>query len=322
MFLVEDLFDNYGKKLGLELVSGSKGLKRKITVPESQRPGLALSGYLKNHAGKRILLFGKVEVNYLKDLPPQKRTERLEDLLNNPTPAVILARRYRPPRELSEVCERKQIPLFRSQLTTMHLFNRLNLYLSEEFAPSLTCHGTLVEVFGVGLLIKGDSAVGKSEAALGLIERGHRLISDDVVKIFKREAGYVEGTGAGLTRHHMEIRGIGIVNVAHLYGVVCVRECKCIDLVVKLEPWNDETFYDRVGMEDNYTEILGIKVPFSVMPVKPGRDVVLLLETIALNRRLKDMGYNSAKELNNKLLHVLSQRQGLNPAALLETTGQ
>lgn len=309
MYLVENLYDSHGERLGLELVAGRGGMLRQIKVPEAHRPGLSLSGYLKSHAGKRILIFGKVEIEYLYDLEPAVRIERLKALLETDVPAVIVARRYLPPKELQKLCEKYQIPLFRAKLTTMNLLSKLTLLLTEEFASSVSLHGTLVEVFGVGVLIQGDSSVGKSEAALGLIERGHRLISDDVVKVKKREGTYLEGSGAELTRHHMEIRGIGIINVANLYGAVCVRDHKSIDLVVKLEVWDDHNFYDRVGLDENACDILGIKIPNHILPVKPGRDVVLLLETIALNHRLKAMGYNSAKEFNSKLLALISTKK-------------
>lgn len=308
MYLVKDLYERHGKRLGLELTAGKAGVNRRIKVPEAQRPGLSLSGYLKNHAEKRILIFGKVEIEYLRDLDPQVRIERLEAILTPNTPAVITARRYRPPKELRAICERLSVPLFRTNLSTMNLLSKLTLLLTEEFAPSVSCHGTLVEVFGVGVLIQGDSAVGKSEAALGLVERGHRLISDDIVKVKKREGVYLEGSGAALTRHHMEIRGIGIINVANLYGAVCVRNQKSIDIVVRLEVWQDDHFYDRIGLEDKFTKILDIKLPYHVLPVKPGRDVVLLLETIALNHRLKDMGYNSAQEFSSKVLELTASK--------------
>ncbi len=308
MYLVEDLYKQHGERLGLELVAGKSGMKRRIKVPEAHRPGLALAGYLKSHAGKRITIFGKVEIEYLRDLAPPVRVKCLNDILSTPTPAVIVARRYRPPKELMSLCEKHAIPLFRASMTTMNLLSKLTLLLTEEFAPSMSCHGTLVEVFGVGVLIQGDSSVGKSEAALGLIERGHRLISDDIVKVKKRESSYLEGFGAELTRHHMEIRGIGIINVAHLYGAVCVRDNKSIDIVVKLETWDDQNFYDRVGLDEKYCDMLGVKLPFHILPVKPGRDVVLLLETIALNHRLKGMGYNSAKEFNAKLLNMIATK--------------
>ena len=308
-YLVEDLYKRHGERLGLELVAGRAGQSRRIKVPEAHRPGLSLSGYLKSHADKRILIFGRVEIEYLRDLDPKVRIEHLKPILTDQTPAVIVARRYRPPKELHHICEKNNIPLFRANMSTMNLLSKLALLLTEEFSPSISCHGTLVEVFGVGVLIQGDSSVGKSEAALGLLERGHRLISDDIVKVKKREGNYVEGCGAELTRHHMEIRGIGIINVAHLYGAVCVRDNKSIDLVVELEVWDDGHFYDRVGIDEKYCDILDVQVPYHILPVKPGRDVVLLLETIALNHRLKGMGYNSAKEFNSKLTEMIAVKQ-------------
>lgn len=308
MYRVEDFYHRHGKRLGLELIAGKSGIRRVIKVPEAHRPGLSLGGYLKSHAFKRILLFGKIEIEYLRDLEPEVRVKRLEDVLTSATPAVIVTRGCRPPKELIALCEQKKMPLMRASLPTMDLLGKLLILLHEEFARSISCHGTLVEVFGVGVLIKGDSSVGKSEAALGLIERGHRLISDDVVRVKKREGSYLEGSGAELTRHHMEIRGIGIINVANLYGAVCVRDQKSIDIVVELEEWDDEHFYDRVGLDEKRCDILGIKIPYHVLPVKPGRDVVLLLETIALNHRLKGMGYNSAKEFNAKLLETMSEK--------------
>lgn len=308
MYTVQEFFDKYGENLGLELIVGKNGLKRPIKLPEVQRPGLSLAGYLKNHASKRVIIFGKVEILYLRDLNKQVRLERLRGILTAHTPAVIVSRRYRPPKELVAFCEQDGIPLFRGSMTTMNLISKMTFLLSEEFSPSMTCHGTLVEAFGVGILIQGNSSVGKSEAALGLIERGHRLISDDVVKVKVREGSYLEGSGPELTRHLMEIRGIGIINVAHLYGAVCVRDDKRLDLVVKLEEWDDRHFYDRIGLDEKYLDILGISVPYHVLPVKPGRDVVLLLETIALNHRLKEMGYHSAKEFNAKLLETISKK--------------
>lgn len=304
MYFVKDLYERHAKKLGLELKAGKTGINKRIKVPEVQRPGLSLSGYLKNLAAKRILIFGKVEIEYIRDLDPEIRVSRLEAIMTEHTPAIIITRRYHPPKELRVLAEKRSIPLFRTNLSTMNLLSKLTLLLTEDFAPSTSCHGTLVEVFGVGVLIQGDSAVGKSESALGLIERGHRLISDDIVKVKKKEGSYLEGSGAPLALHHMEIRGIGIINVAHLYGAVCVRNEKSIDIVVRLEVWQDDQFYDRIGLEQKYTTILDIKLPFHVLPVKPGRDVVLLLETIALNHRLKEMGYHSAQEFNAKVLEL------------------
>lgn len=308
MYLVEDLYTCHGDILSLELYAGEEHLSKPIKVPEAQRPGLSLSGYLKSHAYKRILIFGRVEIEYLRSLDRKTRIERLENILSMQVPAIIVSRRFRPPKELIQLCEKYQIPLFRTPMSTMNLITKLTMLLVEEFSPSITCHGTLVEVFGVGVLIQGDSSVGKSEAALGLIERGHRLITDDVVRIKRREGGQLEGFGADLTRHHMEIRGIGIINVANLYGAVCVRDHKSIDLAVELEHWDEDRFYDRVGLEERTKSFLNVHLPFHLLPVKPGRDVVLLLETIALNHRLKNMGYNSAKEFNLRLRKEIERK--------------
>jgi HPr kinase/phosphorylase len=308
MYLVSDFYTKYKEELDLVLVSKTFCLNRKIKKPEVHRPGLSLTGYLKNFSSGRVIVFGKVEVDYLKELQGKVKRSRLEQILSEKTPVVIVAHRHRPPSELVEICEKKKIPLFRSSLSTMTMISTLTLLLVEEFSPQMTLHATLVEVFGIGVLIRGDSAVGKSEAALGLIERGHRLITDDVVKIKKTKEQSLIGCGPDLTRHMMEIRGVGIINVAHLYGAVCVRSDKRIDIVVKLEPWDDQQYYDRIGTNKN-CDILGIHVPFHTLPVKPGRDVVLLIETISLNERLKGMGYNSAQEFNKKLLQAIEEKK-------------
>lgn len=308
MYLVQQLYEQHGKYLGLELLAGKKGLGRRIHKPEVHRPGLSLSGFLKSFVSARMLIFGKQELEYLRELDAETKVQRLKSILSPSTPAVIVARSLRPPKELVEICEKSEISLFRAKASATSLISRISFVLMEEFSPVITLHGTLVEIFGIGVLIQGESCVGKSEAALGLIERGHRLISDDIVRVTRRE-GFLVGKGADLTRHLMEIRGIGIINVAHLYGAICVRPDKALDLVVKLEEWDDQHFYDRVGLDERFIDILGLSLPHHVLPVKPGRDVVLLLETIALNQRLKNMGYHSAKEFNAKLLDTLSRRQ-------------
>jgi len=306
---VYHFFNKYKVVLDLHFIETKDVVKKILKVPEVERPGLALAGYLKGHSHHRILLFGKMEIEYLNDLHGTLRLERLKGVLSKKVPAVIITDGLKAVEELKQVCEDCGIPLLGSTQDTMCLFNQITVLLAEEFSPSVSCHGTLVEAFGVGLLIQGDSSIGKSEAALGLIERGHRLISDDVVRIKKRKGGYLEGTGPELTRHLLEIRGIGIINVANIYGAVCVSESQRIDLIVKLEEWDDNHFYDRVGLEEKYCDILGVKVLHHVLPVKPGRDVVLLLETIILNHRLKEMGYNSAKEFNVKLLETIAKKE-------------
>ncbi len=309
MYTLKDFQERHGGDLQLQLIAGAKGLKRRITVPEAHRPGLALAGYLDGYADRRILVMGRVEIRYLRSLPERTRLQRLRALLSRRTPAIIVARRLQPPKDMIELCENAQVPLFRSPLRTADVWSRVTVMLSEEFAPSTCMHGTLVEVFGVGVLIEGEASVGKSEAALGLIERGHRLISDDIVKIRRQENGFLEGSGDALTRHHMEIRGIGIINVATLYGAVCVRGSKRVDTVVRLEEWNDQHCYDRVGLDEKCCDILSLQIPLHILPVKPGRDVVLLIETIALNTRLKQMGRHSAKEFNERLLATIERNR-------------
>lgn len=308
MYLVQQFYEQHGKTLGLDILAGVSGLKKRIKKREVQRPGLSLAGYKKGFAPSRILIIGKQEIQYLEALDPETRKIRLASIFSTTTPAIILAKGCTAPKELLHLADQHQIPLFKARSDATDLISNITFLLMEKFAPGLTLHGTLVEVFGIGVLIQGDSSIGKSEAALGLIERGHRLITDDLVRVRKREGGVLIGHGPELTRHLMEIRGIGIINVAYLYGAVCVRPDKRIDLVVKLEEWNDQNFYDRVGLDEKFIDILDVNVPYHVLPVKPGRDVVLLLETIALNHRLKDMGYNSAKEFNSKLLTTLTQR--------------
>ena len=309
MYSVEELYRQEKKDLKIQLVTGEKGLTKGIKRAEAQRPGLSLTGLLKGFVFSRILILGKQESSFLRGFDSKERAKILKTILKPVTPAVILSSSAKPSKELVSICDAYKIPLFQSELQATNLLSKVTFLLAEELCPKTTLHGTLVEVFGVGLLVQGESSVGKSEAALGLVERGHRLISDDIVRVKKKEGSSLLGYGPELTRHLMEIRGIGIINVAHLYGAVCVRKDKRIDIIVKLEPWDEEHFYDRVGLEEKFIEVIGVDVPHHVLPVKPGRDVVLLLETIALNHRLKSTGYNSAREFNDKLLETISRKQ-------------
>jgi len=309
MYTVQEFYDNHKKELSLALEAGGEGLDRRIRKPEAHRPGLSLTGEMRRFETARLIIIGRHELDFLRKFDTLTCKTRLSEILTPLTPAVIVARGRIPPKELVELCEKQQLPLFRSPERATKLLSRVAFLLLEEFAPTTTLHGTLVEIFGVGVLIQGDSSVGKSEAALGLIEKGHRLISDDVVKVKKNEHFQLVGSGPEITRHLMEIRGIGIVNVAHLYGAVCVRPNKVIDLVVKLEEWDSQHFYDRVGLEQKYIDFLDTSIPYHLVPLKPGRDIVLLLETIALNHRLREMGYNSAREFNAKLIEAISKRE-------------
>jgi HPr kinase/phosphorylase len=294
-------------RLMLRLIAGEKGLKRRITVPELNRPGLALAGYFEYFASRRPQVLGKAEVTYLNSMKAGQRRSRIRRLFKQRIPCVIVARNYLPPKELIEEAEVENIPLFRSKMITMALINKATIFLEDEFSPSTTLVGNLLEVFGVGILIRGKSGVGKSECALGLIKRGHRLIADDVVKIKLKEGKYLIGRGPNVVKHHMEIRGLGIINVQALYGVTCIKESQEIAIVITLEEWQSDKEYERLGLEDKAFEILGQSLAHIVIPVRPGRDIVLLVEAAALNQRLKKMGKHPVRMLDRELIKVMKR---------------
>lgn len=305
---VSDFCDSLKASLSLGVVAGHDGLSRRIRVPEVNRPGIALTGYFNYFASKRIQVIGKVEYNYLSTLNPEVRRRIYTQLMEKNIPCVIFARRYRPHKELIELGNKMNVPVIRSGRITMHIVNKASAFLEDEFAPTTCMSGTLMEVFGLGILITGKSGVGKSECALALIEKSHRLVSDDVVKIRKRDLELV-GFGEKLTRHHMEVRGLGIINVQTLFGAGCVREMKKIDLVANLEEWDPNREYDRLGLDERTVSILGVRVPHLLIPVKPGRDLCLILETAALSQRLKLMGYYTAREFNRELLLHIQKKK-------------
>jgi HPr kinase/phosphorylase len=288
--ILKSFIEKNEEYLGLECLFGEEYLSRKLEAPECERPGLSLFGHLRGFSKRRILLFGKAETAFLERQTAKQRYEILKNILTGKTPCIILCRKLSPSKEMLNLCVAHKIPLLRSFFSTIQVMNRLITALMDAFSPVSSCHGSLMEIFGIGVLIQGDAAVGKSEAALGLVERGHRLVSDDIVKLRSCEGGrYLEGSGVDTSLHRMEIKGIGIINVASQYGMRAVREKKILDLVVKLEVWNDSHFYDRKDLNASTISLLGLEVPFHILPVKPGRNVVLLLETLALNHKLKEL---------------------------------
>jgi len=308
-FSVEDLKKKYGDELDLRLVAGFDGIDHLIHNPIVQLPGVSLTGFLESYISDRLLIFGASEILYLSELTPALRFERLQAILRKDTPTTFVARGLEPPQELIDLCNRQSIPLFRSAMPAMALLGKLNYHLAEEFAPSMSFLGTFVEVFGVGILLQGEDGIGKSEAALGLVDRGHRLVADESIVIKLKHRTLLEGAGADNTRHMIEIRGIGMIDIGLLYGSVCVRDTKSIDLLIELEKWNNEKVYDRLGLEDSTTTVMGIEVPCYVLPVKPGRDAVLLIETLARNYRLKQMGIHSARQFSQKLTQAIAKKQ-------------
>jgi len=305
---ISEFYEKMKDELQLTLVAGKDGFNRRIRWPEINRPGLALAGYVDYFAWRRVQILGKVEITYLWSLEPDVSRARIAQILGSRVPCMIVARRYRAPQQLVEEADRLKVPLFRTPLVTVDLIDRVTVFLDNEFAPSISLKGNLVEVFGEGVFLEGKSGVGKSETALGLLARGHRLITDDVVRIKLRERKYLIGSGSELTRHHMEIRGLGIINVQKLFGAVCFREESQIDLAITLERWDPGKEYERLGIEEDTIRILGKPVPHLTIPVRSGRDLVLMVETAALNHRLKSMGFNPARALDEQLIRSMRAR--------------
>ena len=307
MLKVKEIIKTYSIHLEISLVSGSSGLENIIGIPEIQRPGLSLAGYTKHYIGKRIIVLGKEEMEFLEDLSVEVRYQRLRVLFSFYIPLVIIARGYVPLPEIVDLCDANKVPLLSSSLPTMDFIGKLTLILSDAFRPSKNIHGTLMDIFGMGVLITGNSSVGKTEAALELIKRGHRLVADDIVNIYQKGTGNLEGKGVDLSCHHMEIKGIGLINVVYLHGAACIKESIDIDMIVHLERGKDQ-YLDRMGLKENFKEMMGVEVPVNLLKIEKGRDVVLLLETCVLNRQSKKVGYNSVKEFNEKLLTAVAMK--------------
>ena len=308
-FTVLDLIDIDLKEhnsLNLKCIGGRKGLDREITVQNINRPGLALSGFFENFAYERLQIFGQGEEAYLRKLGGDNNYENIQKMFSYAIPCCIFTHNLSPDDTIMAIAEKAQCPVLQTDLPTSDFSARIIRILSGIFAPRQSVHGVLVEVYGLGILILGDSGVGKSEAALELIMHGHRLVADDVVDINCVNGNILMGAGANkIIAHHMEIRGMGIINITHLFGVGAIRDRKQVQLVVKLTEWDSEQNYDRIGLEEQYMQILGVNVPKLEIPVKPGRNIPIIIETAAMNERLKKMGYNAAKEFNQNILRWL-----------------
>jgi HPr kinase/phosphorylase len=295
-------FAAHADELGLELVAGKKGLDRLIREPTVNRPGLALSGFYKYFAPKRVQVFGSAELSYLQNLPATERKERMRRFFACTIPCLVVARRAKLPAGLAEMANEAGVPLFRTPMITMKFINAATIALEFEFAPRRSEHGSMVDILGVGTLIRGASGIGKSECVLSLLERGYSLVSDDVTRFRAFEGREVVGTSADLTRFHMEVRGIGIINVASIFGVRSIRTEKTLDLVVTLKDWQEMEDVDRHGLQRQYYKILGISVPHVIIPVRMGRDLGRLVEVAALDQKLKSHGIDSAHEFNERLI--------------------
>jgi len=299
---VERLHVEYSSELGLRLVAGAEGLKRVIREPTVNRPGLALAGFKKYFANKRIQVFGSAEVTYLKTLTSEEREQCYAWLCQHPIPCFVYCRHLRPDAQLIRAAERANIAVFRCPLITMKFINRATLALEDLFAPRGSVQGSMVDILGIGVVIKGESGIGKSECVLALVERGYSLVADDITRVTLLEGREVIGTSADITRNHMEVRGIGIIDVSSMFGVKSIRAEKRVNLVVSLCDWDEVDDVDRLGMEEESVDILGVKIPHIIIPVRPGRDIARLVEVAAFQAKLKLSGHNAAAELNQRLI--------------------
>lgn len=272
-----------------------------LSHPDVNRPALQLTGFFDHFDRERVQIIGYVEQAYINTLPREVRVERYDKLLSSEIPCVVYSRGQEPDEDMQDLCLHYQVPLMVSDKSTSNLMAEVIRWLKVKLAPCISIHGVLVDVFGEGVLIMGESGIGKSEAALELIKRGHRLVSDDVVEIRKVSDATLVGSAPDITKHFIELRGIGIIDVKSLYGVESVKDTQNIDMVIKLEDWDKDKEYDRLGLEDRYTEFLGNQVVCHNIPIRPGRNLAIIVESAAVNYRQKKMGYNAAQELYNRV---------------------
>jgi HPr kinase/phosphorylase len=294
----------------LTLVTGPQGLSRPIREPTVNRPGLLLSGFNEYFAEHRVQVMGSVEMHYLNSLPPDTRRARLAAFFTRPIPCLVLCRDYQPDAVIRELAEAAGIPVFVSPEVTMNFISRATLALEELFAPVETRHGSMVDILGIGVLIMGDPGIGKSECAIGLIERGYALVADDLTRLRLRNGRHLIGTCPEAGRNYMEVRGIGIVDVPAMFGVKALRTEKQLDLVVTLKHWEDVKEIERVGDCVSTLQILGVPVPHMTIPIRPGRDVARLVEVGAFHTKLRVLGYNPADALNQAVLASMRPRGG------------
>jgi len=306
---VGEFFKRHGEALRMRLIGADIGLDRKISEPTVNRPGLALSGFYRYFAYRRIQVVGNSERSYLLNLGEEERMQRFRELCEQRIPCVVVSRAKRLPDGMLECANDNGISVFGSPMVSMKFMNAATINLEHDFAPETTEHGSMVDVRGIGILIKGDSGTGKSESVLGLLDRGASLVADDMVRFRPVEEGELSGTAPEISRSHMEVRGLGIINAAALFGVGSIRLEKRLDMVITLKSISDINELDRIGMQRQEYEILGIKVPHVELPVAPGRDLAGLIELAALDQKLRSFGHNAALEFEKKLVETMRQNR-------------
>lgn len=296
-----------GDGLALELVAGRVGLERRIANQRIQKPGLALVGFTAHVHPERLQVLGLTEIDFINSQTPTERVAGIEALLRTGPGALVVTRGLELPEELPRLADEHGVALLRTPLMSSVFINRVNRFLEENLAPRTSVHGVLIDVLGVGILLMGKSGIGKSEAALDLILRGHRLVADDIVEIRLHVPDTVYGAGPEIIKHHMEIRGLGIISIKDLFGVAAVRDQKKLELVVELVMWDEEEEYDRLGVEDLHHEILGVQIPMLRVPIRPGRNISTIIEVAARNQLLKYQGTHSAREFQRRLNRTIAE---------------
>ncbi|WP_088104246.1 HPr(Ser) kinase/phosphatase [Halalkalibacter urbisdiaboli] len=295
------------EKFQFELIAGEEGIYRPITTSDISRPGIEMAGFFTYYPAKRLQLIGRTELSFFEQLSDHEKEERMLKLCTYDTPGIILSRGLDAPKELKDAAEAHGVPLMGSTLTTTRLSSRLTNYLESELAPVTAIHGVLVDIYGIGVLITGNSGVGKSETALDLVRRGHRLVADDSVEIRQENEDTLIGRSPDLIQHLLEIRGLGIINVMTLFGAGAVRPFKRIALCIHLELWDQKKAYDRLGLEEEKMKIIDAEITKLTVPVRPGRNLAVIIEVAAMNFRLKRLGYNAAQEFSERLTEVIGE---------------
>ncbi|RUQ32075.1 HPr kinase/phosphorylase [Peribacillus cavernae] len=291
----------------LELISGEEGINRPIVTSDLSRPGLEIAGFFDYYPAERLQLLGMTEMSFFNKLSEPEQRIRMEELCRDITPGIIITRGQEVPEELMQASERESVPVMRSNMKTTRLFSHLTNFLESKLAPTTAIHGVLIDIYGVGVLITGKSGVGKSETALELVKRGHRLVADDCVEIRQEDQDTLVGNAPELIEHLLDIRGLGIINVMTLFGAGAVRSNKKISLVIHLELWEKNKQYDRVGLDEETMKIIDTDVTTLTVPVRPGRNLAVIIEVAAMNFRLKRMGVNAAEQFSNRLNNAISQ---------------
>ena len=305
---VEKFYSSRSQDLELTLLNAEAGMRKIISNPEINRPGLALTGFFERFASQRVQVLGETELAYVQQLSSERVREVSERLFEHDIPMVIITKAILPPDEFLKAADKHGTAVFSSRLTTAEMSNRLSAFLDILFAPSINVHGSLVDVYGVGLLYTGKSGIGKSEVALDLVERGHRLVADDVVKISRTAPDVIIGTSSELLGHHMEIRGVGIIDIEELFGIRAIRMQKRIEVEVNLTLWQEGEDYERLGIEDKMTKVLAVELPVVKVPISPGKNITVISEVIAMNHMLKVYGENSAIEFTKKLSQKINRQ--------------